>query len=315
MKALKMIAIIAGLVVTIVVLTVAGVSYYARFNLLALDDQARKRAPGQFVKLSDGQVHYQWHGPENGDVTVLVHGFSTPSFVWRGLLAPLTSTGLRVLTYDNYGRGWSDRPALDNDAALFDRQLVELLDSLGVTAPFNLLGYSMGGAIAVNYLALRPGAAKRLALIAPAGFPDPGGTMAKLLNLVNLPVIVDWLMAGAGMSRRVNRRTAILDMVERYIEQIAYKGYLRSLISTVRHFPLYGMQAQFEQVGRQSLPVSVIWGDLDAIVPYANAAKVKRAIPQLQLTTIKGGRHAIPYTEAELVAAVLAPFFTAAPEE
>jgi pimeloyl-ACP methyl ester carboxylesterase len=59
----------------------------------------------------------------------------------------------------------------------------------------------------------------------------------------------------------------------------------------------------------------VIWGDLDAIVPYANAAKVKRAIPQLQLTTIKGGRHAIPYTEAELVAAVLAPFFTAAPEE
>jgi hypothetical protein len=64
-------------------------------------------------------------------VVVLVHGFSTSSFVWRGLLPKLTEAGLRVLTYDQYGRGFSDRPDSDFDAAFYERQLLELLSSQG----------------------------------------------------------------------------------------------------------------------------------------------------------------------------------------
>ena len=317
MTFLKWLALSVG----VIILMAAGAYFFAVSNLKKLDDVARKKAPGQFVELSEGKVHYQWHGPVDGDVTVLVHGFSTPSFVWRGLLEPLTGAGLRVLTYDNYGRGWSDRPETDNDADLFDRQLVELLDSQGVKPPFNLLGYSMGGAISVNYLSRHPGKAKRLALIAPAGFPDAQGAMAKLVSMVNLPVIGDWFMAVIGkglmidgLSKPENQSSAIPDIVERYIEQISYKGYLRSLVSTIRHFPLYELQAQYDQVGKQALPVALVWGDLDTVVPYLNAELVIRAIPRLHMTTIEGGHHSITYTEAEKVAAPLVRFFTAPAE-
>ncbi len=313
MRVLKWLAIIFG----VIVLAAAGAYFYAQSSLGELDDKARGKAPGQFIDLSDGKVHYQWHGPADGDVTVLVHGFSTPSFVWQGLLEPLAQAGLRVLTYDNYGRGWSDRPDIDNDADLFDRQLVELLESQGVTESFNLVGYSMGGAISVNFLARRPGRAKRLALIAPAGFPDPEGAMAKMMSLINLPVIGDWAMAVVGkgimidgMSRPRNQSTAIPDIVDRYIEQMSYRGYLRSLVSTIRHFPMTGLQAEYDIVGGHDYPVSAVWGDLDSVVPFSHAEHVKRAIPRVQMNVIEGGHHSITYKEHEKVATVLVEFLT-----
>ncbi len=313
MRVLKWLAAVVG----VLVLAAAGMYFYAQSRLGELDDEARKKAPGQFIELSDGKVHYQWHGPADGDVTVLVHGFSTPSFVWRGLIEPLTQAGLRVLTYDNYGRGWSDRPDVENTAELFDRQLVELLESQGVTEPFNLVGYSMGGAISVNFLARRPGRAKRLGLIAPAGFPDPEGAMAKMMTLINLPVIGDWAMAVVGkgimvdgMSREENQSTAIPDIVERYIEQMSYKGYLRSLVSTIRHFPMTELQDEYDVVGGHNYPVSAIWGTLDRVVPFAHAEHVKRAIGRAQMNVIDGGHHSITYKEHEKVASVLVDFLT-----
>jgi len=297
MKLVKWIAVIVS---TIVVVIVGGLF----FALTDLDDEARKKAPGNFVKLSDGMVHLQWHGPANGDITVLVHGFSTPSFVWRGVLPTLTAAGLRVLTYDNYGRGWSDRPDVDNTPALFDRQLTELLASQGIRHPFNLMGYSMGGAIAANHVAEHPGTVKRLALISPAGFPNNDGMLTRLLSLLNISTITDRIL-----SRPRDTGSAIPDIVDRYIEQISYKGYLRSLISTHQHFPMNEMRPIYDVVGKRSLPVAAIWGDADKVVPYDGAAHLKRAIPRVRLTTISGGPHSITYTEHDKVAAALVGFF------
>jgi len=48
-----------------------------------LDDNIRRGLPGQFIKLSDGYVHYELSGPDDGPVAVLVHGISTPYFMGR----------------------------------------------------------------------------------------------------------------------------------------------------------------------------------------------------------------------------------------
>jgi len=300
MKLVKWLSIVVGTIA----LMIAGGLYFALTDLNDLDDEARKKAPGNFVQLSDGMVHYQWHGPADGDVTVLVHGFSTPSFVWRGVLPSLTAAGLRVLSYDNYGRGWSDRPDVDNTPALFDRQLTELLASQGIRQPFNLVGYSMGGAIAVNHVADHPGAVKRLALISPAGFPNNDGMVTRLLALLNVSAIADRILSRPQVSS-----SAIPDIVDRYIEQISYKGYLRSLISTNQHYPMNGMRPIYDVVGKDNLPVAAIWGDADKVVPYDGAAHLKNSIPRVQLTTIAGGPHSITYTEYEKVAAALVGFF------
>ena len=112
---------------------------------MILDETARTALPGRFVKLSDGITHYEWKDRDNGLVVVLVHGFSAPHFVWDHTWPALVDAGFRVLKYDLYGRGYSDRRRADYNENLFDRQLLELLSALDVDPPIDLVGLSMGG--------------------------------------------------------------------------------------------------------------------------------------------------------------------------
>ena len=125
-------------------------------------EAARKHASGQFALLSQGTTHYEWLGPERGPVAVCIHGLTTPSFVWRGLSKGLALMGFRVLVYDLYGRGLSDRVRGAQDADFFVRQLTDLLSHEKVQGHLTVMGYSMGGAIAAHFTAQYPGLVKQL---------------------------------------------------------------------------------------------------------------------------------------------------------
>ena len=75
-----------------------------------LDAAARKNASGDFIELSDGWVHYHFEGLESGPAVVLVHGFSVPAYIWDPTFQALADAGYKVLSFDLYGRGYSDRP-------------------------------------------------------------------------------------------------------------------------------------------------------------------------------------------------------------
>src|SRR5256885_1393360 len=94
--------------VAIIVVSLLGFNYQLHSRETAsLDANARQGAPGQFVKLSKGVVHYELAGPETGRSIVLVHGFSVPYYLWDGTFETLVKAGYRVLRYDLYGRGLS----------------------------------------------------------------------------------------------------------------------------------------------------------------------------------------------------------------
>ena len=98
------------------VVALVGLSWgwyvYADPEQHELDATVRARMPGQFAKLSDGYTHYELGGPSQGRVVVLAAGFSVPYYIWDPTFAALTAAGFRVLRYDYYGRGYSDRPAI-----------------------------------------------------------------------------------------------------------------------------------------------------------------------------------------------------------
>ena len=91
-----------------------------------LGEKERTNAPGNFITLSKGIVHYRWLGAEKGDLVVCIHGLTTPSFVFEGLASHYANIGKRVLVYDHYGRGYSDRHVAKEDKACFIKQIVEL---------------------------------------------------------------------------------------------------------------------------------------------------------------------------------------------
>ena len=164
--------------------------------------RAELASKAQAVQLEDGVISYGWQGPENGPVVVLVHGFSVPRFVFDLNVKALAGAGFRVLTYDHFGRGYSDRPDATYDADFYERELDGLLNALNVTDPIYLVGYSMGGGVAAVFAGRHPERIKKLALIAPIGFlPEPEGRAA----IGGIPVVGDVLMTLTGENTLVSR--------------------------------------------------------------------------------------------------------------
>lgn len=307
-------------VILLVLVLLMGLPYVAKTYGLKTITVSDLPDEGAWAELSQGNLYYRWYIPkrENGEVVVLVHGFSTPHFIWDQIAHFLLERGYKVLVYDHFGRGLSERPAVRYDKGLYIESLKELLAHQQVSQPVHLVGYSMGGAVIGHFTRAYPAQAKTLTLIAPAGFMP--GTQA-VNRLVTLPVVGEWLgymvaknllvsdvsdteMANIDDPLAMDR----LDFVSQVSEQLAYSGYVESLVSTFRYFNLFDAQDAFIAVGKHSIPTLAIWGTQDATVPYSGSANMLEAIPHAELLTIEQGRHNITYMQPSIVGSGIVGF-------
>ena len=282
----------------------------------ALDQAERARLKAaklahEFIDLPSGTTHYRLEGPPDGPVVVLVHGFSTPLFVFDDIVPDLVAAGYRVLAYDHYGRGFSDRPHGAFDADMPDRQINELLDAMKITSPVHLVGYSMGGAVATIFAARHKEKLASLALIAPAGLDLPG--IPFFVSVPGLGRIIARL-AGHQIWAQVGLDSAPdapdpARFAGNYLIQSRYRGYPEALNSTLHHFPLTRAQAEYDQVGASGLPVLAIWGKADTTVPFTDWDEVKRRVPQAELAAFDNLGHEITYAKPKLVAETLIQFW------
>src|SRR5262245_41307781 len=138
-------------IVGIAILALWALHYFTNTETVNLDQSVRAQAPGNFVKLSDGTVHYQLIGSAEAPTIVLVPGATLPYFVWDPIVDRMVRAGFRVLRFDFFGRGYSDRPNLRNDPAFFNKQIKELLDALQIKVPVHLMGIASGGLTSILY--------------------------------------------------------------------------------------------------------------------------------------------------------------------
>ena len=103
-----------------------------------LDERTRGGLSGAYCELSDGVTHYRLSGPADGPAVVMVHGGTVPHWIWDSLAECLSDDGFRALCYDQFGRGFSDRPKTTYNRALYERQLRELVDRLAFHEPFDV---------------------------------------------------------------------------------------------------------------------------------------------------------------------------------
>ncbi|NQY96709.1 MAG: alpha/beta hydrolase [Henriciella sp.] len=295
----------------------AAISIYLGADLMLkpMNDEARSKAPGAFAELSDGQIHYRLEGPEDGPLVVLVHGFSTPNFIYEQNVEALNASGMRTLRFDHFGRGWSDRPSTKYDVDFYDRALTELLDTLGINEPFGLAGLSMGGPIVSEFTARHPERVNKLVLLVPAGL-DLAGNDSAAAKLVQTPVIGDFIW------RMIGKRTLLGDPqyseselapenrlrgdVE---EQFQYRGYLQALLSTLRHMPMSGREETFARVAETGIPVLAIYGAKDETVLISSAERLETLIPDADIRVIEDGAHGLNYQNHKIVNPWLIDFF------
>ena len=132
-------------VVSFLLIGLVGLYLIVNVETQDLDQVSKQSAPGEFLLLPAGEVHYRLTGPVDAPLVVLVHGFSVPSYVWDPTLSALEEEGYRVLTFDLYGRGYSERLKAEYDIDLFTDQLDDLLIALEIDDPVVVSGLSMGG--------------------------------------------------------------------------------------------------------------------------------------------------------------------------
>ncbi|TGO64158.1 hypothetical protein BCON_0008g00050 [Botryotinia convoluta] len=112
--------------------------------------------------------------PVTGPKVLLIHGISTPCIALHSLATTLATThGCRVLLFDLFGRGYSDGVSnLPHDERLYTTQILLVLTSSSLSwfvDGFHILGFSMGGGIAVDFAVAFPKMVKDVILLAPAG--------------------------------------------------------------------------------------------------------------------------------------------------
>jgi pimeloyl-ACP methyl ester carboxylesterase len=265
-----------------------------------LDEATRSSASGSFLRLSDGCTHYELGGPQTGLPVVLVHGFSVPYFIWDPTFAFLTASGFRVLRYDLFGRGYSDRPNLRYDVDLFCKQLRELLDTLGLDR-VNLIGLSMGGPISATFTARHPERVRKLVLVDPAGASPV--TFSRVLKAATTPGFGELalgLFGSGSLSKGVKSDfydpAHVKAFVQRYMVQMQYKGFMRALLSTMRTGMLGDFMEEYRTVGEQGTPTLLFWGRDDKTVPFKHSDTIRSAIPQSEFHAFDRCGH-IPHYE------------------
>jgi len=266
----------------------------------------------EYIELGAGTTCYQVQGPPAADLVVMIHGLSTWSFDVAGFKESFLSKGYRVLTYDLYGRGFSDAPDAVYNVKLFVSQLAELLYKIDISdKPFHLLGISMGGGIASTFAVTFPEKIKTLTLVAPVGLME----LPLSAKLTRFPILADLLypiigptilvsrVKGGFTEQQLTQWAEKIKSIERLVQyQLDYNpSYFPAMLSTTRHFEFTSMQYTYEKLGTLEIPVLVLWGDKDTVVSTSCSKELLKLVPRAKLNVYKDGGHLFFETDQKKV--------------
>ncbi len=176
------------------------------------------------VKLSDGITSYKDIGSKNNKVIVLVHGATFGSLAYEEYVDVFVENNYRVITYDQYGRGYSDRIHNDVSIELMERQLKELIDHCKV-GDIILYGVSFGAAVVAKYAANNP---EKISFV---GYQVPliNSANIPMLSVANIPLYGDLLIRGflvPVVLKRIEEYEDLLSkkLLDHYVGQFSVKG-------------------------------------------------------------------------------------------
>jgi len=248
-----------------------------------------------------------------GRPVVLVHGLPGSGHDWRELTALLSRRGHRVIAYDRVGYGHSD-PRADGEFTIDAnaRDLLALLEAQGL-ADVTVAGWSYGGAVAIRAARLDDSRIGRLVLIGSAGcWPDAPAPSALEALLFSAPVMA-WVGAvppAGDVLRAAFSAQAFGDeaMPDWWLLQLEANFALSHTAVTNRQEGARMTWDESLDPGPIEVPILVIHGDDDRLVPLEVARQLEARARQSQLVVVEGGSHMLPITRADEIAKRVASF-------
>jgi pimeloyl-ACP methyl ester carboxylesterase len=266
------------------------------------------------VDLTTGEVEHhstRLHGrdvafrriPGEGTPVVLVHGVAASSATWDTILEGLRGSGRHVLAVDLPGHGSSSKGRGDYSLGALASTLRDLLDDLGVGACV-VVGHSLGGGVAMQFAYQFPQRCRGLVLVASGGLgPEafaplraatlPGAEL--VLPLITHPRalgMMSWL--GSALSVVGIRPEALSPEAVATLRDLADPEARTAFLATLRGVVDVSGQrvsAVSSLPAAAHLPVLLVWGERDRVIPLAHATNAQSLLPDSRLVVFPGAGH------------------------
>jgi pimeloyl-ACP methyl ester carboxylesterase len=307
MKVLRFLLYAAIAIIGIVALIFIGVRLQQETQVL--NEAVRHEGPGQFIQLSNGLTHYRVQGNKDGELVILIHGGGiTGMEVWSANAHYLAEQGYLVLTYDLYGRGYSDRTTGEYTPELLLNQLNELTTALSLSDSMSIISMSMGSMVALDFATQHPDKVKSLVMIDPAITGD-----YKPNPLLKYPVVSDLLMTLYWYPRTVeNQRKEFVDpaVFAPYSKRLEYfmniEGYKHMNYSTWMNTLNQDKSDLLANLNTSS--VLLLYGDKDPYFSASQATKLKTLRPTIEITSVTDAGHMPHFEKSTIVNPLLVEF-------
>jgi pimeloyl-ACP methyl ester carboxylesterase len=260
----------------------------------------------KFIEINGLTVHYKEMG--QGETTfILLHGFGASAFSWHAVMDDFAARG-RIIAYDRPAFGLTSRPlpgewkgdspySMDSNVEL----LSDLMDGLGVQRAV-LVGNSAGGTVSVAFALKYPRRVQALILVDPAlgsggRFPSWILTLMATPQMRHLgPLLVRSIADSGNDTIRMAWHDPSLITEETFIgyrKPLQTKNWDRALFE----FTIASRSSNMsERLDELKMPVIVIAGDDDRIIPTVESIEASKSIPGSQLAILPGCGH-VPHEE------------------
>jgi pyruvate dehydrogenase E2 component (dihydrolipoyllysine-residue acetyltransferase) len=221
-------------------------------------------------------THYLVAGPVNAPHLVFVHGLGGSFTTWA-LNLPAFADRFRICALDLAGAGSSAKPDTDYSVPALARFLARFLDALGPDwQRVSLVGHSLGGAVALAFAGSYPQRTEQVILVDSAGLgPEIDRTAIDLMRSAptreNLRAELAYFFAQPGMVQQA--------LVDQLYQQRMQPGAYDALVATAAAAFSEGQQQVDlrDTLAELDVPVLVVWGEADAVLPVAHAQVANRA--------------------------------------
>ena len=240
----------------------------------------------------------------SGPAILLIHGIGDNSTTWSSVQSTLAQR-FTVIAPDLLGHGKSDKPRADYSVAAYANGMRDLLSVLDIER-VTVVGHSLGGGVAMQFAYQFPHLVDRLILIGAGGVTKdvnfalriaslPLGSEA--LALLRLPLVLPALQAAGrvaglaigstGLGRDLPEMLRILEDLPEPTASSAFARTLRAVVDWRGQVVTMLDRCYLTE----SVPVQLIWGSRDSVIPVSHARLAHAAMPGSQLEIFEGSGH------------------------
>lgn len=256
-----------------------------------------------------------------GPALLLLHGIGNNCHTWGGVIDRLAPTHT-VIAPDLLGHGASDKPRGDYSIAAYANGMRDLLTVLDIERA-TVVGHSLGGGIALQFAYQFPERCERLAVVGSGGL---GPELSAGLRAAALPGAELVLTALTGLSGPLRLGFQALERIGdlggwRRLRDLAEAGDALLALKDVeaRRAFLRTLRGVVDARGQavtaldrlylaDAIPMLVVWGGRDPIVPARHAETVRGLVPSARIEVFREAGHWPHLDEADRFASVLLDF-------